>query len=139
LGSRKLILDTHVAIWVSEEAHIKASARHEITKASKSQTLFLSAISAWEVATLVRLQRLRIGSATEQYIRDLFSLPGVRELPVTAEIARTAGALPKSFHGDPADRIIVATASFLGLPLATRDERILRYAKNEGGLTCVPV
>jgi PIN domain nuclease of toxin-antitoxin system len=134
-----LILDTHVAIWVSEELPIKASARREIAKSSKSGTLLLSAISAWEIATLVRLQRLRIGSTTEQYVRDLFSLPGVREAPVTSEIATTAGALPKSFHGDPADRIIVATASLLGLPLATRDERILRFAKDAGGLTCVPV
>lgn len=134
-----MILDTHVAIWIAENAPIRPSARNQIVRSADSNSLALSAISAWEVATLVRLQRLRLEMAIEPYIQGLFSLRGLREVSVTSEIARAAGSLPDPFHGDPADRIIVATASVLGVPLATRDDRILRYAKDRGGLTCVAV
>lgn len=76
--------------------------------------------------------------ATDRYIEALFALPGVSEAPVTFEIAAAAGSLPDSFQGDPADRIIVATASVHALPLATRDQRILRFARDNGGFSCVP-
>jgi PIN domain nuclease of toxin-antitoxin system len=134
-----VILDTHVAIWVAEDAPLGANVRNQIAAAAREGTLFLSAISAWEVATLVRKNRLRLDMATDQYIEGLFELPGVREIPVTFQIARTAGILSDSFHGDPADRIIVATASLYGEPLLTRDKRILRFAKTRGGFSCVPV
>lgn len=134
-----MILDTHVAIWVAEDAPFKAGVRRQISAAAKAGNLFLSAISAWEVATLVRKNRLRIDMATDRYVDGLFALPGVKEVPITFEIASAAGTLPDSFHGDPADRIIVATASLYAVPLATRDQRILRFAKVRGGFDCVAV
>ena len=99
--------------------------------------LRLSAISAWEVATLIRLGRLHVTMRTAEYIERLFHLPGVREVPVTREVAQIAGELSDVLHGDPADRIIVATAAHLGIPLVTRDERILRFAKSHGGFACI--
>jgi len=116
-----------------------AKARNQITAAAKEHALYLSAISAWEIATLVRGGRLRINLATDEYIRSLFALPGLREAPVSFEIGSLAGNLPDTFGGDPADRIIFATASFLGVPLATRDKRIQRFASVHGTATCVPV
>ena len=132
-----MILDTHVAVWLAEGVSIRAGARRRIEAAAVRGGLVLSAISAWEIATLVRSGRLRVATTTESYVRDLFALRGVREAPVTAEIARRAGELSDVFHGDPADRIIVATASVLGVPLATRDDRIVTFAKTVGGLACV--
>jgi PIN domain nuclease of toxin-antitoxin system len=137
VGGRTLILDTHVAIWIGDGAEISAEARRVISRARHDGTLYLSAISAWEIATLVRKQRFRTGIAEDIYIRSLFTLPGIQEAPVTAEIARIAGALPGELHGDPADRIIIATASVYGLPLATRDRNIVEFAKRYGGFSCV--
>ena len=99
--------------------------------------LRLSAISAWEVATLIRLGRLHVAMTTAEYIDRLFHLPGVREVPVTIDIAQVAGAFSDGLQGDPADRIIVATAAHLGIPLVTRDERILKFAKSHGGFACI--
>lgn len=137
MGSRKLIVDTHVAIWIDEERELSQEARRGISRAAARGLLYISAISAWEVATLIRLQRLRITKTIEDYVNNLFNLPGVREAPVTAEIARVAGEFPESLHGDPIDRIIIATASVLGVPLVTRDRRILKFAKTYGGFSCV--
>lgn len=74
---------------------------------------------------------------TGEYIDRLFHLPGVREIAVTRDIAQIAGDLSDELHGDPADRIIVATASHLGIPLVTRDERILKFAKSHRGFACI--
>jgi hypothetical protein len=64
-------------------------------------------------------------------------LRGIREVPVNSLIGRVAGELPGDLHGDPADRIIVATASVLGYPLATRDRNILNFAESHGGFSCI--
>lgn len=100
-------------------------------------TLYLSAISAWEIATLVRKQRLQISMSVNTFIESIFSLPGVREAHVTAEIALVAGQLPGDLHGDPADRVLIATASTFGVPLVTRDRNILDFAHSHGGFACI--
>jgi len=81
--------------------------------------------------------RLRAGPAEDDDHRaadlqnsgDVQSVP-ILEAPVSAEIAELAARLPSAFHGDPADRIITATAAKLGCPLATRDKRLLRYGQS---------
>lgn len=134
-----MILDTHVAVWITEEMPLRANARAQIARSAKAGTLGLSAISGWEIATLIRHRRLRVNMTADQYVRSVFALPGIHEIPVSAEIACAAGDLPDACGGDPADRIIIATASFLGLPIATRDDRIIRFAKENGAFSCVPV
>ena len=68
--------------------------------------------------------RLKLRGDARTGIRDALSIPNLRVLSVTDAIAIEAGLLGRGFHGDPADRIIVATAIELRVPLATRDERI---------------
>jgi PIN domain nuclease of toxin-antitoxin system len=64
--------------------------------------------------------------SSSSYVRDLFSRIGVVEEPVISAIADVSSRLPGTFHGDPADRIIVASAALRSVPLVTRDERIRR-------------
>lgn len=132
-----MILDTHVAIWVDQGEKISAEASREIARASEAGTLMISAISAWEIAMLLRAGRMQASTTSEHFIDNLFQLPGVTEAPVTYDIARVAGELPESLHGDPADRIIIATASVFGVPLVTRDRQILNFAESHSGFACI--
>ena len=86
--------------------------------------MFASAISVMEIATAVRRGRLTLRVPFEQWLADLRSLPELRFEPVTAEIAALAGSFDGAMHGDPADRILAATARTLGARLVTADERL---------------
>jgi PIN domain nuclease of toxin-antitoxin system len=63
--------------------------------------------------------------------------PGIREAPLTPEIAIDASFLPGELHGDPGDRLLVATARYLGLPIVTRDRSIIAYA-GDGHARVIP-
>jgi PIN domain nuclease of toxin-antitoxin system len=84
----------------------------------------ISAISCWEVGMLVEKGRLRLRGDTRLAIQQALQVPGLRVAAVTETIATEAGLLGRTFHGDPADRLIVATAVELGAPIVTKDERI---------------
>ncbi len=78
---------------------------------------------------LIAKKRLIVASDTKRYVEALFRHDGIVEEPVSATIALYAASLPPEFHGDPADRIIVATAAVLAVPLVTRDARIVAYLR----------
>lgn len=84
----------------------------------------ISDISLWEFATLVDLGRIRIKGSPEAWLQIAASPATVRIQPITPGIVAEMNLLPASFHRDPADRLIVATARFLKLPLATKDRKI---------------
>ena len=77
-----------------------------------------------EIATAVRRGRLEFGLPLDQWLADLYALPELRFEPVSAEIAQLAGSLEDKTPGDPADRIIIATALTLRAKLVTADERL---------------
>jgi PIN domain nuclease of toxin-antitoxin system len=120
-----IVLDTHVLVWwATGAAELSANARRAIQAAVRRGPVAASAISIFEIATAVRRKRLQFGVALEQWLRDLRTLPELRLEPVTADIAQLAGALEPSLPGDPADRIIVATALGLNAKLVTADARL---------------
>jgi len=53
---------------------------------------------------------------------------GIKAAPFTAEIAFDASSLPRQLHNDPADRMIISTARWLGAPIVTRDRRMIEYS-----------
>lgn len=73
--------------------------------------------------------RLRFDRDCREWVRAALALPGIALAPFTPEIAVESTRLPGEFGGDPADRILVATARLLGARLATRDRRILDYGR----------
>jgi PIN domain nuclease of toxin-antitoxin system len=125
-----LVLDTHVWLWVVEgdQRELAARAIEEIDGASRSGDVLVSAISVWEVAMLEARGRISLSRPVEDWVRSALRAPGIRLLPLTPEIAIESTRLPGSAHGDPADRILIASARVTGGRLATRDRTILGYA-----------
>lgn len=117
-----IILDTHAWIWwVAEPAKLSRRARGEIDQAD---ALGLCAISCWEVAMLVARKRLELDRDTLLWIRQALAVPRTTLLPLTPEVAVASSELPESFPGDPADRMIAATALGEGAAIVSKDARL---------------
>jgi PIN domain nuclease of toxin-antitoxin system len=119
-----IVLDTHVLVWWASGTRISPRASRAVQTALRRGPLHASTISVMEIATAVRRGRLSFAVPVADWLRDLLRLPEIRLQPVSAEIAELAGTLGDSLHGDPADRIIVATARSLGARLVTADARL---------------
>ena len=120
-----IVLDTHVLVWwVSGAARLTARARRALAAAVRRGPVVASAISIFEIATAVRRGRLELGVPLDQWFADLLVLPELRIEPVSAAIAQIAGQFPDPLPGDPADRLIAATARLLKARLITADERL---------------
>lgn len=123
-----IVLDTHVLIWwLSDTSSLSPKARRAITKESPRNGIVVSAISALEIATLVRRGRLQLAVPADTWLADARLLPELRFEPVTSEIAQLAGSFGDEMHGDPADRIIAATAIVLNAALVTADTKLRAY------------
>lgn len=121
-----ILLDTHVLVrYMHVEGKLGKRALSVIERAVANNELFVSAISFWEVATLVAKGRLELDT-TPAAFRDLAIRNGVCEQVLDGEIATLAGELPTA-HGDPADRMLVATAILRGLTLVTADAVLLDW------------
>jgi PIN domain nuclease of toxin-antitoxin system len=122
-----IVLDTHVLVWwVNGAPSLSAKAQREIRSALRHGPAQVSAISAFEIRTAARRGRLELRIPADQWLRDAAALPELLFQPVTHEIARRAGSFEDSVPGDPADRIIAATALALGAKLVTADDRLRR-------------
>lgn len=119
------VLDTHVWIWwiLGDPAMLRAE-RDALDALPAASRPIISDISLWEFATLVDLGRLRIACSVEEWLRIAAAPATVRVQPITPPIAAEMNRLSASFHRDPADRLIIATARALRQPLATRDRKI---------------
>jgi PIN domain nuclease of toxin-antitoxin system len=123
------VLDTHAWIWIVEgREHLAPQAVELVETAAGEGLLRLSALSMWEVAMLEARGRIRFDISCLEWMEQALGLPGLSLVPLTPSIAVGSSRLPGDFHGDPADRIIVATARTVGGALVTRDERIREYA-----------
>jgi len=130
-GVEVIVADTHVLVWWATGTHDKLSkqAKSYLSKAERIDGgIVVSAISAWEIAVLVAKGRLSLSMDVEEWLGYVEALPGVHFLPVDRHIAVQAVRLPEPFVQDPADRIIVAAARRLNLPLVTADNSIRAYS-----------
>jgi PIN domain nuclease of toxin-antitoxin system len=136
------VLDTHVWIWVVEgdRTALSAPAIEAIETAARGGAVRVSPISVWEVAMLEAKGRISLSRPLDDWIQAALHAPGIRLLPLTPEIAIESTRLPGAPHGDPADRMLMASARHLGGRLATCDRQILDYS--DSGqlkvLNCVP-
>ncbi len=127
-----ILLDTHVFVWLAEDSpKLGATARQRIGRAMARAQVHVSAISYWELGMLVAAGRLRLTRDLAE-VRAAAERSGPRELAVDGEIGIVASRL-SALHGDPADRIIVATALCARATLLTADESLLAL---NGGPAC---
>ena len=120
------LLDTHTLLWHDQnDRRLRPGARREIEHAFRLGDVAVSTVTFVEVGMLVRAGKITFISDVEAWRRGLLE-DDVVELPVTGHIATQAGLLP-GLHGDPLDRIIVATAIVGNHELATADRQILAW------------
>ena len=120
------LLDTHIWIW-SQERPERLNQEGQRELADIAQDRFVSAISTFEIARLIHLGILRLKHRFAEWKRASLAELNASTIDVTHEIAWEAYNLPGTFHNDPADRVLVATARIANLTLITADDLILRY------------
>lgn len=123
-----LLLDTHIWLWwLLGQPELTPHEREALDAlASEGTPPGISAISLWEAQMLVEKKRLDLVVPLTHWLPLAAASETVSLLPVDVAVIVALDGLPKGFHGDPADRIIVATARAHGLPLLTRDMNIRR-------------
>lgn len=122
-----IILDTHIWIWWVHGDPALSKETTALLDVAEQAGLGVSAISCWEVAKLVEYNRLQLPCPVAEWLRQALAYPGVCLVDLSPDICVESTQLPGSFHRDPADQIIVATARVLSVPLITADEKILAY------------
>lgn len=115
-----LLLDTHVVQWMTAEPDRLSPAAAEAIDGADE--LAVAAITWYELAWLVRHGRILLDIPVRTWFDELSR--DLRTLPITPAIAETGVALSESFPGDPADRLIYATAIEHGLRLVSKDGRM---------------
>ncbi len=130
MGTDAFMLDTYAWIWIIEgREEISGSPLiDKIEQASEHSKLYVASISLWEAGMLESKGRIRFKVPYLQWVLNALKAPGITVAPLDPYIAVESSRLPGDFHGDPADRIIVASARRLGAILVTRDRAILRYS-----------
>jgi PIN domain nuclease of toxin-antitoxin system len=102
-------------------------------EAMSLRSVYISSVSAWEVALLVARGRLELTLGVQDWIARSEALPFFTFVPVDNAIFLRSVYLPGPLHADPADRIIIATAVMKGSPLVSKDKRIRKYP----GVKCI--
>jgi len=120
-----IILDTHIWIWWVHGSDALLQAHLNFIE--ESNKLGVSIISCWEVAKLVEYSRLTLPVTLKELMEQATNYPNIQLLPLTPEIAVESTQLPDSFHRDPADQIITATARIHDITLVTQDKKLIDY------------
>jgi PIN domain nuclease of toxin-antitoxin system len=132
--TERLLLDTHIALWLDGGSdRLNLATRKTIDSCWQGGgTIVLSAISVWEIALLVDLERVSLDVPVEAWVERFAERPGLENAPLSHAAAARSYQLHHLQHRDPADRLLIATAIELKCPLVTYDVRILGFAARHG-------
>lgn len=134
----KIVLDTHILLWlVSGAQKLTARLKKVILHAEAENGILLSPISIWEIGMLEAKGRIKLEKNCYDWIEEIMEQSGITLASITPKIAIDSSRLAGEFHGDPADRIIVATAIEHRAALITADEKIIAYAKTSSNLNVI--
>lgn len=126
-----MLLDTHAWLWAAlyQGKHLGPRAAKEVERAAGRGALVVSVVSIFEITSLAASGRLHLSSSPEAWMRQAIDAGRIRIAEVTMAIAVEAGSIPKLALPDPMDRLLVATARHLDVPIVTRDARILDHIR----------
>jgi PIN domain nuclease of toxin-antitoxin system len=128
--SLPLLLDTCAMIWMGENEALSAEAVAAMDAVSdRAEQMFLSPISAWEIAMLASKGRFASPLAPQNWFDRFKAGANIRLAPLSSDLLIASSFLPGRPPNDPIDRIIIATARNDSLTLVTRDRAILAYGK----------
>lgn len=121
----KIILDTHIWVWwLLPGSPLPDRERIALDLIAADKSLFLPAICLWEAQMLHRKKRIELPIPFSTWLRRATAPDMLNVLPLSADTVIAIDDIPASFHGDPVDRMIVATARVHNLLLATHDGAI---------------
>lgn len=124
----KYLLDTHAWVWWNmRPQNLSQNVKELLENKDSYDELLLSAISIWEFSKLLEKERIAISYNLVDWINIALEMPKLRFVHLTPIIAYRSTVLPKPFHDDPADQIIVATAREENATILTTDKRITNY------------
>lgn len=126
-GILRALLDTHALLhWVFDDPRLSDAHRNVIAQATPENPLFVSDMTLWEIATLYSLRRITLELPLRDFLERTVASPLVQRVAISPAIAAEVAALPDTFHRDPGDRVIVASARVMGATLLTQDQRIIQ-------------
>jgi PIN domain nuclease of toxin-antitoxin system len=111
--------------WFARESRLSPAQHAALSTAGLDRPCWVSDISLWEIATLHQLGRIRLELPLRDWLEAATAPPLVRRIGISPAIVAATASLPKTFHRDPADRILVASAQVLGLTLVTQDAALI--------------
>lgn len=129
-----LLLDTHIALWLdSGSDRLKKSTRDRIDRCwLDGGTVYLSAVSAWEIALLVDMNRIALDCPPADWVERFVGRQGIEATPLGHRAAARAYSFENLAIRDPADRLLIAAAIELGCSLVTYDANITEFARSHG-------
>lgn len=128
LKQHKILLDTHVWIWLlGGNQKLKPSFRKYIEKCRERGNIYISSISIWEVGMLVEKGRVELEMDVLDWVEQAFNDSGIQLAQISPRIAIQSTRLPNSTHGDPADKILIATSHALNAVLVSADKILNKY------------
>ena len=122
-----ILLDTHIWYWLVDTPSYLKPAQRVHLDANRATGLGVSIFTCWEIALLSVAGRLNLSIPLDDWIDTGLNFPGITLLPLTPAITIDGATLPGQFHRDPADRLLVATARTMNIPILTADRKILTY------------
>jgi PIN domain nuclease of toxin-antitoxin system len=119
------LFDTCTLIWlVSQQASLTEKVKRILQ--NNAGNLYISSISAFEIAIKSVKGKIELPLPPDEWFKEAVRLHGIKEIPITSDIASKSALLPR-FHNDPCDRIIIATAILENMTIITKDESFSEY------------
>ncbi|MGE3954391.1 MAG: type II toxin-antitoxin system VapC family toxin [Parachlamydiales bacterium] len=132
LGQQKLLLDTHVWLWLAGGlTELSPSFRKAAEQASERDLLFGATISPWEIGMLAAKGRIDLEKDPLDWVEESISRLRLQLLPLTPRVAIQSSRIPGNIHGDSADRILVASAREHNAILVTADKQLLEFGRDK--------
>ena len=132
IRSHKLLLDTHIWLWAMiGSSRILKSFQRTFERALKAHRILVSPMSIWEIGMLVEKNKIKVDMDILDWVECALDTSGLELCSITPRIAIQSTKLTGEVHGDPVDRLLIATAFQSSSVLVTCDRKILEYAKGK--------